>query len=136
MISGRDGKRERFVLASSVSASAAARSKVLARRETRSAHAFLAPSLLFFVGFVILPMVLCVYTSFFDSTMGKNVKDTFIGLNNYIELWQDPVFLKALKNTLIIVVVSVPVVCIFSLWVSSVIYNMKGWVLSSFRCIF
>lgn len=118
------------------SANAPARSVVLARRETRSAYAFLAPSLIFFIAFVILPMVLCVYTSFFDSTMGKDVKDVFIGFGNYIELWKDPVFIKALKNTLIIVVVSVPVVCIFSLWVSSVIYNMKGWALSSFRCIF
>ena len=100
------------------------------------AYAFLAPSLIFFVGFVILPMVLCVYTSFFDSTMGKDVKDVFIGFGNYVELWKDPVFLKALVNTLIIVVVSVPIVCVFSLWIASVIYQMKGWALSAFRCIF
>lgn len=112
------------------------RSKVLSRRETRTAYAFLLPSLVFFIGFVIIPMVLCVYTSFFDSTMGKDVKDTFIGFSNYVELWHDPIFLKALRNTLIIVVVSVPVTCVFSLWVASVIYNMKGWVLSAFRCIF
>ena len=100
------------------------------------AYTFLAPSLVFFVGFVILPMVLCVYTSFFDSTMGKDVKDVFIGFGNYVELWKDPVFLKALVNTLIIVVVSVPIVCVFSLWIASVIYQMKGWALSAFRCIF
>jgi len=113
-----------------------ARSKVLARREARAAYAFLAPSLVFFLGFVIVPMVLCVYTSFFNSTMGKNTEDVFIGFGNYIALWQDKVFLRALKNTFIIVLVSVPVVCIFSLWVGSVIYNMKGPVLSAFRCIF
>ena len=112
------------------------RSKILVQRETRSAYLFLLPSLVFFLGFVIFPMILCVYTSFFDATMGKNVADKFIGVQNYLELFSDGIFLKALKNTLIIVLVSVPAVAIFSLWVSSLIYKMKGAVLSAFRCIF
>lgn len=112
------------------------RSRVLARRETRSAYLFLLPSLIFFVGFVIIPMVLCVFTSFFDSTMGKDTQDVFIGFQNYTELWKDSIFLRSLKNTIIIVVVSVPAVCIFSLWIASVIYRLKGPVLSTFRCIF
>lgn len=112
------------------------RSKILQQRETRSAYLFLLPSLAFFLGFVIFPMILCVYTSFFDATMGKNVADKFIGLQNYVELFSDSIFQKALKNTLIIVLVSVPAVAIFSLWVSSLIYKMKGAVLSAFRCIF
>jgi len=60
----------------------------------------------------------------------------FIGLKNYTELFGDSIFQKALKNTLIIVLVSVPTVAIFSLWVASAIYKMKGPVLSAFRCIF
>lgn len=112
------------------------RSKILVQRETRSAYLFLLPSLVFFLGFVIFPMILCVYTSFFDATMGKNVADRFIGIQNYVELFSDDIFQKALKNTLIIVLVSVPAVAIFSLWVSSLIYKMKGPVLSAFRCIF
>ncbi len=115
---------------------ATGRSKTLVRRETRSAYLFLLPNLIFFVGFVVIPMILCVYTSFFDSTMGKDVEDVFIGLKNYTELWQDPIFLRALKNTFVIVLVSVPTVCIFSLWVSALIYRMKGAVLSTFRCVF
>ena len=115
---------------------ATGRSKALVRRETRSAYLFLLPNLIFFVGFVVIPMILCVYTSFFDSTMGKDVEDVFIGLKNYTELWQDPIFLRALKNTFVIVLVSVPTVCIFSLWVSALIYRMKGAVLSTFRCVF
>lgn len=110
------------------------RSRVLARRETIAGYAFLFPSLIFFVGFVIYPMIQCVFTSFFDSTMNR--EDIFIGFGNYVELFQDKIFLGALKNTFIIVIVSVPVTCIFSLWVSSVIYNMKGPACSAFRCIF
>lgn len=112
------------------------RSKALVRRETRSAWLFLLPNMIFFVGFVIIPMILCIYTSFFDSTMGKDAQDTFIGFKNYEELWKDPIFVRSLKNTFVIVIVSVPVVCIFSLWVAALIYKMKGPILSSFRCIF
>ena len=109
-------------------------SKALVRRETIAGYAFMFPSLIFFLGFVVYPMIQCIYTSFFDSTMNRD--DIFIGLTNYKELFQDAIFLGALKNTAIIVLVSVPVVCIFSLWASSVIYNLKGPVCSTFRCIF
>ncbi len=108
----------------------------LRRRENISGYLFLLPSLVFFLGFVVIPMVMCIITSFTDATMNSNQPDVFIGLANYKELWQDPIFLKALRNTLIIVVVSVPVVCIFSLWVASAIFNMKEGPLSFFRVVF
>lgn len=109
-------------------------SRALMRRETIAGYAFMIPSLIFFLGFVIYPMIQCVITSFFDSTMNR--ADIFIGFQNYVELFQDKVFLGALWNTIIIVVISVPVTCIFSLWVSSVIYSLKGWACSIFRVIF
>ena len=108
----------------------------LRRQENISAYLFLLPSLVFFVGFVIYPMAMCIWTSFTDANMNSNTADTFIGLANYVELWQDKVFLKALRNTIIIVLVSVPVVCFFSLWVASAIYRMKETALSFFRVVF
>ena len=111
-------------------------SPALRRRETVSGYLFLLPSLVFFVGFVVVPMVMCIVTSFFDANMNANTPDVFIGLANYKELWQDKVFLKALRNTFIIVLVSVPVVCIFSLWVASAIYQMKEFSLSFYRVVF
>lgn len=111
-------------------------SRALVKRETISGYLFLIPSLFFFVGFVVVPMVMCVVTSFFDANMNSNTPDVFIGFNNYVELWQDPVFLKALVNTLIIVVVSVPTVCMFSLWAASAINKRRGPLKSLFRIIF
>ena len=99
-----------FLLKSAVKSSK--RSRVLVRKETTAAYLFLLPSLIFFLGFVIFPIVLCVWTSFFESTM--NSADVFVGLANYKELFNDKIFLGALKNTLIIVVVSVPITCFFS----------------------
>ena len=110
-------------------------SRALVRRETIAGYLFMLPSLIFFFMFVVYPMFMCIFTSFFDSTMGT-AKDVFIGLDNYRELFHDPIFLGALRNTLVIVVVSVPITCIFSLWVASCIYDMKNWACSLFRCVF
>jgi multiple sugar transport system permease protein len=111
-------------------------SRALVRRETISGYLFLLPSLIFFIGFVIIPMVMCIVTSFTDASMKANVETQFIGFTNYVNLWKDPVFIKALLNTFIIVVVSVPTVCAFSLWVSSAMYKLNGKLLSLFRVIF
>lgn len=111
-------------------------SRDLVRRETRAGYLFMLPSLFFFITFVVVPMVICIYTSFFDSNMGKDAQDTFIGFGNYVELFQDKVFLGAMRNTVIIVAVSVPAVCIFSLWVANAIYNMRAGLTSLFRIIF
>ena len=110
------------------------RSNNLVLQENVSAYLFLLPFLIFFVGFVLYPMFMCLFTSFFDATMGR--KDIFIGFQNYKELANDPVFWVALKNTLVIVVVSVPVTCIFSLWVATIISRMPMAATSAFRCIF
>lgn len=111
-----------------------ARSRKLVIRETTSSYLFLLPFLLFFVLFVIYPMFMCVFTGFFDSKMGQ--EDIFIGFENYKRLFADKVFWIALKNTMIIVLVSVPITCAFSLWVASVISKMPVVATSAFRCIF
>lgn len=110
------------------------KSHKLMMRETAASYLFLLPFLIFFVGFVVYPMFMCVYTSFFDATMGR--EDIFVGFQNYAELAGDPIFWKGLKNTLIIVLVSVPVTCIFSLWVANCISKMPVAATSAFRCIF
>ena len=97
---------------------------------------FLLPSLIFFLGFVIIPMFICIFYSFTDARMHSQDHLTFVAFDNFAKLAQDKTFLEALKNTFIIVVVSVPVVCAFSLWVSSAIYKMNNVLLSAFRCIF
>ena len=110
------------------------KSRKLMIRETTTSYLFLLPFLVFFVGFVIYPMFMCVFTSFFDATMGR--EDIWVGFENYKKLFQDEVFWVALKNTLIIVLVSVPVTCAFSLWVASAISRMPVAATSAFRCIF
>ena len=112
-------------------------SRALQRRENISGYLFLLPSLVFFIGFVVIPMLICIITSLTDANMhDQGMFGSFVGLSNFTKLMSDGTFLEALKNTFIIVIVSVPTVCAFSLWVSSAIYKLSGPVLSAFRCIF
>lgn len=109
------------------------RSRKIQQRETIVSYLFLLPALIFFVGFVITPMAMGVVTSFTDSHMGGS---KFVGFANYVKLFQDEKFLRSAWNTVVIVLVSVPAVTAFSLWVGTVIYKMGAGVRSFFRCVF
>lgn len=102
-------------------------------RETIVSYCFLAPVLIFFIIFVLAPMIMGLVTSFFNYTM---TDFTFVGLDNYIRMFTDDIFLRSLKNTLIIVVGSVPIVVMFSLFVASQTYEKNVFTRSFFRCVF
>lgn len=89
--------------------------------------------MLFFIGFVIVPMGMGLFTSFFNYTMSSF---DFIGFQNYVELLKDQKFLVSFRNTFFLVAVSVPAVAIFSIWVSSLVYDKSAWITSTFRGIF
>lgn len=103
------------------------------RQQNIVSYLFLLPMAVFFLAFVILPIGMGFFTSFFKYTMRDF---DFIGLKNYIDLFKDQKFLKSVANTVVLVVGSVPLVTIFSLWVSSLIYDTKPAITSVFRGIF
>ncbi|MEA4882995.1 MAG: sugar ABC transporter permease [Clostridia bacterium] len=102
-------------------------------RETLVSYAFLLPALAFFGVFVVYPILVGVFTSFFDYTMRKF---DFVGLDNYIRLFGDKIFLKSMKNTILLVAGAVPMVVIFSVFISSTIYQKSPLVRSLFRGVF
>ena len=122
-----------FLAATTVKVKEPKRSRALVRQETIASYLFLLPSLIFFLG-SSSTMILLRGHELLDSTMNR--ADVFVGLANYKELFADKIFLGALKNTFIIVIVSVPVTCAFSLWVSSAIVDLPEWATSLFRCVF
>ena len=108
-------------------------SHAIQRQQNIVSYIFLAPMFVFFIGFVLLPMAMGIVTSLFNYTMNDF---SFIGLKNYAELIKDAVFQRALWNTFIIVIGSVPLVAIFSLWVASVIFDKPSGITSFFRGVF
>lgn len=102
-------------------------------RETFVSYIFLLPALGFFFLFVVYPMCRGVYTSFFNYTMSDM---TFIGLGNYSEMFADANFIKSLRNTVLLVVGVVPLIVLFSVFVSVTIYEKNAVIRSMFRGIF
>ena len=74
---------------------------------------FLGLPLAIYVIFVISPFVQAFYYSMTDWT-GFSKKMNFVGLTNYLTLLQDPVFTKAVMNSIVLVLVLPPLVIILS----------------------
>jgi raffinose/stachyose/melibiose transport system permease protein len=69
---------------------------------------FLAPGLTAYLGFVLLPIGLAAYYSFFRWN-GLGPLNDFVGLGNYTRAFQDPVFQKALTHNAILIALSLVV---------------------------
>ena len=92
------------------------------------------PAAIIFAFFLYLPFLDGVKYSFTNSQGYGDYK--FIGLKNYIDLFQDEKFIRAMLNTFVLVLVTVPAVTLFSLWVGASIYQMRSGLRSFFRCVF
>ena len=81
---------------------------------------FLGLPLAIYVIFVISPFVQAFYYSMTDWS-GFSKKMNFVGLANYFTLMQDPVFIKAVYNSIVLVVVLPPLVIILSLTLATLV---------------
>ena len=93
----------------------------------------MAPQLIFFAVFTIYPIFEGIRLSLFRSTA---VENTFVGLENYINLFQDPVFVKSVLNTLFLVVVITVGNLILGLIISLAIFDKKNGYVSFVRSTF
>ncbi|MEK4509932.1 carbohydrate ABC transporter permease [Paenibacillus sp. FSL K6-2524] len=88
------------------------------------AYALLFPSLAFLALFTFYPIIKSVYLSFLSSTFGEQ---TFVGIDQYRQVFQDEVFYKVLTNNVLLAVGTVPVsiflAIYFAVWVNN---KLKG----------
>ncbi|QXE03368.1 carbohydrate ABC transporter permease [Terribacillus sp. DMT04] len=70
--------------------------------------------------FYFYPMVQALILSF---QSGSGVNLSFVGFENYVRLFQDPVFLTTVKNTVIYLIIQVPVMILLALFLSVVLNN-------------
>jgi multiple sugar transport system permease protein len=69
------------------------------------APALIAPAVVFIALLVGAPLVLAVYLSMTDATSGA-LTGAFVGLDNFTHEWHDPVFRRALRNTIVFTLLS------------------------------
>lgn len=81
----------------------------------------LLPCLIGTILFYIIPFFKVVYYSLLDNQFTKK----FCGINNYIEIVNNKYFILALKNSILIILVCVPVVIITAIYIS-ILINKKN----------
>jgi multiple sugar transport system permease protein len=70
---------------------------------------FVLPGLLVYLVFVAGPMLYSLAMSFFDWNLANPLRSEWLGLSNYRTAFGDPVFLRAVVNTVTYAVVTVPI---------------------------
>lgn len=86
-------------------------------------YLFILPQFLFFAVFTIYPVFEGIRISLYKTTA---VQNTFVGLNNYIALFQDSVFLRSVFNTLFLVVVVTLCMLLFGVLISVAIFDKNS----------
>jgi multiple sugar transport system permease protein len=80
-------------------------------------HIFALPFIIGFICFSLIPIIMSLYYSFTDYSLGSKTAQ-FVGGTNFAKLFQDEVFLKSLTITLKYVLISVPLKLSFALLVA------------------
>jgi lactose/L-arabinose transport system permease protein len=88
------------------------------------------PALVLIGVFMIYPILWSLWMSF---QTGRGMQLSFGGLANITRLTQDPVFLRALTNTLIFLAIQVPVMLVLALLFANALNNSSLWGRSVFR---
>lgn len=107
--------------------------KMKRRRITRSAvdqalagYLFVLPALASLVIFLLGPIIYSFYISFQHFNYLDPQAATWAGLDNYLHLFVDPVFLQALWNTSLYTLIVVPVQTALSLFLALIVERIRG----------
>jgi trehalose/maltose transport system permease protein len=84
-------------------------------RKARTAWKFLAPALLVLLAVAGWPLGRTIYLSLTDARLSSEAPTTFVGLDNYLYLLQDPTWWRSVRNTLVFAFVSVTIETILGL---------------------
>jgi len=88
------------------------------QKQSMAGWAFLTPAVLLIGIMSFLPMIQALFLSF-QTGIGNKMKWT--GVTNYIRMFKDPVFMQALKNNFIYLVIQVPIMLILALILASLL---------------
>lgn len=111
----------------------------LDRRQEMTAWIFVAPALLLFTVFFLVPVVagfLLSLTDFDIYAIGQPSNARFVGLGNFSRLFHNPDFWQALRNTLYFVVVGGPLSVAASLGAALLLSNKLVRAKSIFRTVY
>ena len=96
----------------------------------RQAYMFITPQLLFFGLFLVYPVIEGFRLSMFDVSF---FDETFCGLDNYRSLFTDPIFYKAVGNTLVMVLWTTVITVGAGFFISSSVFDKRAGYITFIR---
>jgi len=95
-------------------------------KNTAIAYSFIAPNLIGFSIFTLIPMGFALILGFMQWNLGDNTF-TFVGLDNFARMRTDHLFWPSVRNTIQFTLISVPLTMIFALSLALLLNNkLKG----------
>lgn len=88
----------------------------------RTGWFFIIPSAILLLFFIVYPIFYSLYLSF---TTTKGIVSQFVGVKNYIRIFNDPMFFLALKNTFTLLIIQVPIMLILAISFAAILNNKK-----------
>ena len=108
---------------------AKARKLSQSKRYNLTGWVFLTPAALLIAVFSFYPMIKCFIYSFQKGATFAKME--WYGINNYIRMFQDKVFMQSLRNTFVYFLIQVPIMLILALILASMLNNkdlkLKGF---------
>jgi ABC-type sugar transport systems, permease components len=101
-----------------------------ARSEQVNGWLFVMPALVLLGVFMIYPILWSLWMSF---QVGRGMNFSFGGFTNILRLTQDPIFLRALGNTLIFLAIQVPIMLVLALLFANALNDSRLWGRNWFR---
>jgi lactose/L-arabinose transport system permease protein len=93
----------------------------MSKRHNLTGWAFLTPAALLIAVMSFWPMIKAFILSFKTGSTFQNMK--WNGISNYTRMFHDTIFIQALKNTFIYLIVQVPIMLILALVLASMLNN-------------
>ena len=103
------------------------------KKEAVWAYVFILVPLCTFTVFTIYPVISSIITSFQDY---KPLGSEWVGLANYVSTFKSSLFYKALKNTAVYTVITVPIAILMSFIISVMILPFRKGIQSFFKGAF
>lgn len=97
-----------------------------------SPYLYLIPSLILLVAFTYYPILSSVYISLHEWNL-FTPEPMFVGFENYTILFGDPLFWRVLRNTLVYVVVTIPITMAMALIMAILLNERLGWLRNAYR---
>lgn len=94
----------------------------LSKKQNLTGWVFLAPAAILIAVMSFYPMVKALFLSF-KTGVGTNM--TWTGITNYTRMFKDAVFMQALKNNFLYLIVQVPIMLLLALALASMLNNKQ-----------